>query len=130
MRQIIYISTARALQSAADLDLLLAKSRMRNEALGLTGLLLYNGVRYLQVLEGRDDIVGDRFDHIASDSRHRSIVMLSDRQIGAREFGHWTMAFSRPESKDFSTLANQVEAAVISAGPNTRSLFESFAMAA
>ncbi len=130
MRQLIYVSTARGPQSADDMELLLSKSRMRNTDVGLTGLLLYNGSRFLQVLEGDHHAVQSRFEAIAGDSRHRSIVTLSDRQVETREFGNWSMAFSRPDAADFVPLAEQIEAATASAGEDMKSLFESFALAA
>ncbi|MHB9879588.1 BLUF domain-containing protein [Pacificimonas sp. ICDLI1SI03] len=131
MRQLIYISTVRGSQSDNGLAQLLAVSRMNNRQDDVTGLLLYNGNRFLQVLEGSDLALTHTYERIATDERHRSLVLLSDREIDDREFGDWSMAFEQDSAgADFADLAGQVERAVVQASPNTKALFESFAKAA
>ncbi|NRD88822.1 hypothetical protein C8024_04160 [Sphingopyxis sp. BSNA05] len=49
---ISYISTARAGLTDADFQAILEEASKRNETLGLTGLLTFNGLNFMQTLEG------------------------------------------------------------------------------
>ena len=52
MHQITYISTVAKGTTEDDLRAILASSRRNNARVGITGLLLHDGKRFLQVLEG------------------------------------------------------------------------------
>lgn len=91
MRQLLYISS-QAPGAAAGLDRILAASRRNNLAAGVTGLLYAEGRRFLQVLEGEEAAVAETFARIRRDPGHRAVVVLSDRDVDAREFGEWAMA--------------------------------------
>lgn len=91
--QLVYISTARAELIGDGCSDILAASRRNNEANGVTGLLLFDGRRFLQVLEGARPPVEALFGRIARDPRHRGVVRLSTRDISAREYGGWAMRF-------------------------------------
>lgn len=93
MFQVIYVSHAsRPLDKQALLELL-DESRRRNNRLLLTGLLLYAGGRFMQVLEGRESAVREVFDSILRDERHTDIVTLRMEQKPDRHFPDWSMAF-------------------------------------
>ncbi len=94
MFQIVYISTARNMADA-EIDEILATSRRNNARDGITGLLLYNGRRFLQALEGPPALVERAYERIRADPRHRAAVLLSSRSIDNRQFGGWDMACQR-----------------------------------
>ncbi len=89
--QLTYISTARATLILADVEGILQTSRRRNALNGVTGLLIFDGKRFLQALEGSLEAVEATFSRIAVDQRHRGLVKLSSRHVDAREFGNWSM---------------------------------------
>ena len=129
MHQLIYVSTARAGTTAADVDAILAASRSNNARDNTTGLLIYDGKRFLQALEGYGPLVEAAFTRIKADPRHRAAVMLSFRENPDRQFGRWEMACQKvsPVSGD-GTLAATVDALVAEVSdPNTRALFSGFA---
>lgn len=94
---LIYGSTATAPFSEAELTTLLAKSRKNNEALGVTGMLLYRNSNFLQVLEGEEQAVRALYAKIAKDPRHHSTVIIRTYEVEAREFGEWKMGFTNLE---------------------------------
>ena len=51
MHRLLYISTARSPLPKAELETLLRISRRNNVAVGVTGLLIVGGRRFLQALE-------------------------------------------------------------------------------
>lgn len=129
MYQLTYISTASAGLAANEVEAILAVSRRNNRRDGITGLLIHDGRRFLQALEGPRPLVEAAFERIRLDRRHRAAVMLSAREINGREFGVWDMACRHvPTVADAPTLADTVDALVAQvADRNTRALFTGFA---
>ena len=125
-RQITYISTV---QTGADHSLLAAIERhalRKNGTNGLSGLLMFDSVRFLQVLEGSPDAVQSTFERIAKDPRHFALVVLRDREVHERSFGGWAI-LCRDVSGENTALVDMVAPFVRDADKLTRTLFESFA---
>ena len=129
MHQLIYISTARPGLPDADIDAILATSRRNNQRDAITGLLVHDGKRFLQALEGYGPLVEAAFTRIKADSRHRAAVMLSFREVADRQFGTWDMACQRvAAAPDGGSLGDTVDALVAEvADPNIRAQFSGFA---
>ncbi|MDF2918365.1 MAG: hypothetical protein K0S70_2582 [Microbacterium sp.] len=90
---ILYTSNARAPFDDDDLAALLAQSRASNAVRDLTGMLLYRGGRFVQVLEGPEPAVRDLLATIRQDSRHSDMRVLIEQPIAHREFREWTMGY-------------------------------------
>ncbi|MHA7220431.1 BLUF domain-containing protein [Arthrobacter sp. MDT1-48-3] len=90
---IVYSSTATRPLNDADLSALLAISRRNNARAEVTGMLLYRGGRFLQVLEGPEAGVRDRFLAIKTDTRHMDVQVLVEDRTQHRQFPDWTMAY-------------------------------------
>jgi hypothetical protein len=125
MLQLTYISSASP-GAAVDPQPILATSRRNNARDGITGLLYFDGVRFLQVLEGPDAQVRAAVDRIRADTRHRAIVILSQRQIQMREFGNWDMAHYGPGA-DVEAFLTRIADLTADAAPNVRATFEGLA---
>jgi hypothetical protein len=126
IEQLLYISTVSSTE-AVDLDTILATSRRNNRANGVTGLLMYNGKRFLQVLEGPAEAVEATFNRIRRDSRHRGAVLLARRTIEQREFGDWSMGFRDSEAHSSRSLYETICTKVANASPNLRAELTAFA---
>lgn len=125
MLQLIYVSSANQ-GVPIDAAAILATSRRNNGRDDITGMLYSDGTRFLQALEGPADKVEAAFARIKQDARHRAIVVLSEREIDAREFGAWEMAHRTPGSDAESFIARIGELSA-NASPNVRATFDSFA---
>jgi hypothetical protein len=90
---IAYVSSAAEAMSDEEIAAILVVSRANNVRLGLTGALLYYRGRFVQILEGPEEQVGDRFRKIGLDPRHRNIHVVSREFIEERQFPEWTMGF-------------------------------------
>lgn len=90
-----YSSTAAVPFDDAALAGLLESSRVANIGTDLSGLLLYRGGRFLQVLEGPEPAVRDAIDRIGHDPRHRDLRVLVSEPIEERRFPDWTMGYER-----------------------------------
>lgn len=93
LQQLIYNSAATKPLNEVELARLLLGARRRNEALGVTGMLLYHEGSFLQVLEGEEKTLDPLFERIGGDPRHRRVTVLLRRGIEARQFGAWSMGF-------------------------------------
>lgn len=129
MIRLTYISTTRGNLDAAATAALLAASQRNNRRVGLTGLLLFDGVRFLQALEGDEAPLLATFARIKADPRHRACVELGRAEVETRGFGDWDMAWQRVDAGvSRETLVETVDRLVAQVpDPNTRALFMSFA---
>jgi len=126
MRQVLYISTAASGVDGAAADTILATSQRNNTRDAITGLLYFDGKRFLQALEGESVALDRALTRIEKDPRHRAIVILSDRDVAAREFGDWAMAHRAPGA-DADAFVAKIADLVERASPSVRATFTSFA---
>lgn len=102
--QCIYMSAAVRPFDADALKALLAKARAHNERDGLSGMLLYAGGSFFQVLEGPAAAVDATYRRIQADSRHDALVMLVRERVKERSFADWTMGFYEASSEDVRAI--------------------------
>jgi hypothetical protein len=58
-------------------------SRTRNAAQHIGGCLLFDGLRFCQLIEGPEAAVSALWGRIGSDARHRDIALLLDHRLPA-----------------------------------------------
>jgi hypothetical protein len=90
---LVYTSTASAPFRETALTHLLEQCRALNGAREVTGMLLYRGERFIQVLEGPAHIVQRLARTIGQDPRHRDMRILIEEPLEERRFADWTMGF-------------------------------------
>ncbi len=90
LSQYLYISTAPTL-AREEVEAILATSARNNPARGITGLLLFNGRNFLQLLEGEEAEVAGLMERITADPRHAGVSVLDKRAIPARVCPDWAM---------------------------------------
>ena len=99
MKRVIYCSQAAFDMSPDELTGLLTVARRHNTEAKLSGMLLYCGQSFLQLLEGDSAALDPTYARILADDRHRNVRLLSDTETATRMFPDWTMGFS-PLSDD------------------------------
>jgi len=90
MHQICYMSRS----TTFDEDMIrsiVEIAQVRNRADDITGLLLSDGARFLQAIEGPEAPLRACFARIRRDARHHDIVTVSDVGVDRRQFGEWSM---------------------------------------
>jgi Sensors of blue-light using FAD len=98
--QVLYRSDQAYEMDAADLVKLLLESRTYNGKHDITGLLLYRGGQFMQLLEGSQPEVQRLFRKIATDPRHHVEVVEVDAPAGRRLFPDWRMGFAEAPEMD------------------------------
>ena len=89
--RLLYASRAASNVDADALSVIFKQSRANNPKLGVTGLLCSAGGVFMQVLEGGRGAVNQLYHRIASDARHRDVVLLGYEEISERAFACWSM---------------------------------------
>ena len=89
--RLMYASRTTEAFKPESLSAILKKSTANNPSVGVTGVLCSSGEVFLQVLEGGRSQVSALYNRIATDPRHRDVVMLSYEEIEERSFAGWAM---------------------------------------
>lgn len=100
LSNLIYVSSARAGLASHDLEAILDVAQRNNQRRGLTGMLLYAGGNFMQVLEGEAEDIEKAFVAIQKDPRHYDVVVLDQGPIAARSFRDWRMGFRTLDATD------------------------------
>ncbi|WP_375271864.1 BLUF domain-containing protein [Sphingomonas sp.] len=122
-RRIVYSSIATA---PADDDTqidILRQSRANNGLNGISGILLSDGRRFLQVLEGTPEAIDHVFARIAADPRHGDVKTLYDELDTRRIFSGWTMA-SMSDKRQADAIRERLQVLLRSAPADIRAEFE------
>ncbi len=107
--QLGYVSTATKQMLRDDLLEILTVARRNNQGAEITGLLLFDGGNFLQVLEGKEDVVRHVFSRIARDDRHRDLSVLFEEQVDTPQFEQWSMGFQAIDGVDWMEFPNATD---------------------
>lgn len=108
MVQLLYASAAQHRFTADELAELLQRARARNQANGVSGVLLYHEGSFLQVLEGPEEAVDATYARIELDKRHGRVLVLQRAPIEERSFEGWSMGCVQPaEGKVAAVFARE-----------------------
>lgn len=101
LKSLTYTSWARPSISDRDIDAILGSAHTNNPLEGLTGVLIFNGGAFMQVLEGSEQAVDDMAERLRADKRHSNFFIREERLIAERAFPDWSMAYLRLEDDEF-----------------------------
>ncbi|QHM71118.1 diguanylate phosphodiesterase [Mixta intestinalis] len=90
------------------LEEMVSKANRLNELYDVTGILLFNGTHFFQVLEGPEDAVLTIYQRICKDSRHHNLVELMRDYAPARRFGNTGMELFDLREYDPNTVLQAV----------------------
>ncbi len=80
-------------EGSAQIASILASAHKHNSANNVTGMLVSDGKRFLQILEGDEASVIGTYLRIANDQRHRMVESLGYIPIKERFFASWKMGY-------------------------------------
>jgi hypothetical protein len=87
-----------------DLKLMLIQAREKNKEHRVTGMLLYFDGKFLQLIEGEQQIIKQLYQNILNDQRHTKVTLLKDGEIDVPFFADWSMSYKSVLSHE---LANE-----------------------
>lgn len=91
MFRLIYTSVQQLGFDGQAFELLCEQAAKNNRKQGVTGLLLCNGVEFMQCLEGPKEAVAGVYKKITQDPRHSDIRLLVSEPITELFFNNWSM---------------------------------------
>lgn len=89
--RLTYASRAADWLTRDDLRAIANSAQKRNKSMGLTGLLLYVGGDFLQVIEGPGAAVEKLYEMIEADPRNQWVTRLATEKVLRRAFADWSM---------------------------------------
>jgi len=95
LHAILYVSSAVRVPAPHEIEHLLQRARERNVRAGVTGLLLNDGSRFMQYIEGPPEALLPIYKIVLADPLHHRIRELMSESIGEREFDGWAMAYEQ-----------------------------------
>lgn len=91
LRTLTYTSLARLDLDASDLEAIHETAQRENAEREVTGLLIFNGTHFLQILEGDGATLAQLLENLRRDPRHSGLEFRHDEPIEQRSFPGWSM---------------------------------------
>ncbi len=107
--ELAYVSTITFNASDEDIEQIVSHSQLNNALADVSGLLLFNGINFAQLLEGPQSTLVRLFEKIRQDERHTGVIKLVERPIDARAFSGWSMAYLKSSDSVFDTNSRLVQ---------------------
>ncbi|EPK4167805.1 BLUF domain-containing protein [Stenotrophomonas maltophilia] len=112
IRAVVYVSGAgegiagdKLGLSNGKLDQIVDDAARFNRNAGVTGVLLFDGERFLQYLEGPEDGLSVAYSRVLGASSHNGIVELQRGRVGQRRLPFWPMKWLPVEPQELRRLA-------------------------
>jgi hypothetical protein len=95
LKTLTYTSRARLDLGDEDLARIHQTARHSNALDGISGLLLFDGSRFLQIVEGAEDAIDNLVERLRMDPRHSAFEIRDERYVERRSFPGWSMELIR-----------------------------------
>jgi hypothetical protein len=95
LKTLTYTSRARLDLREEDLAAIHQTARHLNALDGISGLLLFDGSRFLQIVEGAEDAIDNLVERLRMDPRHSAFEVRDERYMDDRSFPDWSMELLR-----------------------------------
>lgn len=104
--EVLYVSQLAPCVPVSAVAAIAGHARAANAQRGLTGLLVFDGQRFCQQLEGSQKNVLSAMARICQDARHVEVGVVHQGPLAARRFSGFSLAFSPTEEGE---LLEQLE---------------------
>src|SRR3569623_1225428 len=101
LTSLTYTSLARLDLDSSDLEDIHRTARELNALDGITGLLVFNGTHFLQIIEGAKHAIDELVARLRLDRRHSGFEIRDQHSIDARSFPDWSMELVRVSASYF-----------------------------
>jgi hypothetical protein len=105
LKTVTYTSRARLDLVDQDLTDIHEAARHLNALDGVTGVLVFDGVRFLQVIEGAGEAIDSLVERLRRDPRHSAFEIRDERMVATRAFPDWSMELVRVSAGYFNARA-------------------------
>lgn len=98
--EVLYVSQLAPGQPLSVVAEIAARARVLNAEANITGLLIFDGHRFCQQLEGPKKAVLKLIERIRTDPRHVNVEVVHHGALAGRRFQKFSLAFSKVEDAD------------------------------
>ena len=115
LKALTYTSFASLDLTARDLEDIHRTATELNALDGITGILVFNGTRFLQVIEGAESAIDELLARLRRDQRHSGVEVRDQRPIEARSFPDWSMELVQVSASYFEareTISDRIPPSV------------------
>ena len=112
IRAVAYISEAgpavagdRLGLGSGKLDALVDDAARFNRDAGVTGVLLFDGLRFLQYMERPEDGLSVAYSRVLGASSHMGLIELQRGRVGSRRLPFWPMRWLPMQPEELQRLA-------------------------
>lgn len=109
LKTLTYTSRASLDLTDEDLAAIHQTARHLNALDGIGGLLLFDGSRFLQIVEGAEDAIDNLVARLRMDPRHSAFEVRDEHYVERRSFPDWSMELVRV-SAGFRSAKDEVAA--------------------
>ena len=109
--EVLYISVLAPHAPISSIAGIAAKARVANLALGITGLLIFDGMRFCQQLEGEQKAVLKLMARIQTDTRHTHVEVLRHGPLAERRFRRFSLGYVSVDDEDVLGQLAQLDGA-------------------
>jgi len=104
-RAIAYVSEAVSGFSPERLKALMGDAARFNRGAGVTGVLLFDGERFLQYMEGPEDGLNVAYSRVLGATSHTGLIELQRGRVGNRRLPFWPMRWLPTQPEQLKSLA-------------------------
>ena len=101
--EMLYVSTMAPTAPVSVVSSIAMQSRVANAVQRITGMLIFDGIRFCQYVEGSKNDVLALFERICADSRHAAVTLIHQGPLQERRFKKFSLAFANGD--DFEVLS-------------------------
>lgn len=106
LHEILYCSLLAPDQPTEVVGQIVTRARARNATEGITGLLVFDGMRFCQHFEGPRKQVLGLLNRLEADPRHTEMRVVYEGQLAERRYRHFEMGLAQtPDDEDIEDIA-------------------------
>lgn len=109
LREVLYFSLLATEQSTTVVGQIVTLARARNLRDGITGLLVFDGMRFCQHFEGPPGAVQALLARLEADPRHMALRVLYDGTLAQRRYQRFEMGLAEVDVHEDLVDVNALE---------------------
>jgi hypothetical protein len=109
LKSLTYTSLARLDLTAEDIEEIHRTAQEVNALEGITGLLIFNGTHFLQVIEGAPNAIDDLVEKLRRDPRHSGFEIRDEHEAEERTFPAWSMELVKVSASYFEARETVID---------------------
>lgn len=107
--EVLYVSTLSPEAPLSVVGDIAARARLANAERDITGLLIFDGMRFCQQFEGGQKQVLALLERIRQDTRHFNLQVIHHGELAARRFRRFSLGYSMVEDDDVLERMERLE---------------------